>query len=387
MGTAMVTSDEDPVPLATGPVAEVYASGTRVLKVFPGPLDRRTRARLEQEIAAWQGVPATAAVDGVEEMRDGRVVVRAELCPDSLVGRVRREGVLEADDVVDVAGRLGRALAAAHAAGLVHGGVTPGNVLFRASGEPVLADGGLVLRGAFPAEPSAGVAAPETVGDAVRDARTDLYGLGAVLFFACTGRAPYPARLGERPDEHVLRVLAEPVPEVDRPDVPASVREMVRTLLAKDPGDRVLADHRARVPVAEAKPEPKAEHGRLGLVVGIATALGLFAAAPFLLLRDTPPPPSPAAPTMGAAGIDRVEVSDGTDHVRLTWRGTPAGLVYLVVTAPEGRPLTKSAELSEPALDIPVEPGLRYCFEVQGTDGKQVYVSAPTGIRGATCAR
>ncbi|WNV86180.1 protein kinase domain-containing protein [Umezawaea sp. Da 62-37] len=385
----MVTPDEDPLPLATGPVAVVYAAGQDALKVFPGPLDRRTRTALDHEIGAWQRIPATVEVRGVEEMRDGRVVVRVELCPDSLVDRVRREGVLAADVVVDVAGRLGRALETAHAAGLVHGGVAPGNVLFRVSGEPVLADGGLVLRGAFPVEASVEFAAPETVRDAVRDARTDLYGLGAVLFFACTGRAPHPARLGERPDEHVLRVLAAPVPEVDRPDLPEDVRELVRTLLAKDPGQRRLADHhRARVPVAEAKPEPKAEHGRLGLVAGVVTALGLFAAAPFLLLRDDPPPPSPAAPTMDSpAGIELVEVTDGTDHVRLTWRSPRAGLVYLVITAPEGKPRGKSAELDETTLDVPVEPGLRYCFEIQGSDGKQVYVSAPTGIRGATCAR
>src|SRR4051812_9878552 len=120
MGTAMVTPDEEPVPLATGPVAAVYVAGRDVLKVFPGPLDRRTRAKLEQEIAAWQQVPATTDVRGVEEMRDGRVVVRAESCVGSLRERVRREGPLDVDDVVDVAGRLGRALGAAHAAGLVH---------------------------------------------------------------------------------------------------------------------------------------------------------------------------------------------------------------------------------------------------------------------------
>src|SRR5688500_2814254 len=100
MGPAMVTPHDEPVPLGTGPVAAVYATGRDTLKVFPGSIDRRTRTRLEQEIAAWHRVPATAEVRGVEEMRDGRVVVRAEWCPDSLADRVRREGPLPADDLL-----------------------------------------------------------------------------------------------------------------------------------------------------------------------------------------------------------------------------------------------------------------------------------------------
>ncbi len=386
----MTIPEDQPVPLGTGPVAAVYAVGGRAVKVFPGPLDRRTRVKLDQEIAAWRRVPATREVHDVRDAADERVAVWSESCPHSLVDRVRQDGPLAAVDVLDVARQLGRALTAAHGAGLVHGSVTPHNVLFRATGEPVLVDGGLVLRGAFPVEPPAEFAAPETVRDAVRDARADLYGLGAVLHFAITGHAPHPARLGERPDDHVLRVLADPVPEVTRPDLPADVRDLVRVLLAKDPEDRRLVEPdrpRGRVAVAEAKPAPKAESGRVGLVVGVVTALALLAAAPFLLLRDDPPPPAPAPPTMSEAGIELVEVTDEGDRVRLTWRGSPADLVYLVIVAPEGRPRTRSPELSGSDTEIAVEPGVRYCFEVQGTDGTQVYRSAPTGIRGAACAR
>ncbi|HWO60207.1 MAG TPA: protein kinase [Umezawaea sp.] len=386
--------EEQLVPLGSGPVAAVYAVGDRALKVFPGRLDRRTRAKLDKEIAAWRGVPATRVVHGAAEMADGRVAVWAELCPESLAERVRRDGPLPAADVVDVALRLTRALTAAHAAGLVHGGLTPHNVLFRATGEPVLADGGLVARNAFPAEPAAEFAAPETVRDAVRDARADLYGLGAVLYHACTGRAPHPALLGERPDDHVLRVLAAPSPELTRADVPGEVRDLVGALLVKDPAARHLVDlepdhpSKGRIPVAEAKPLPKGEPGRLGLVVGVVGALALLAAAPFLLLRDDPPPPSSSGPTMSqGTAIDVVEVVDDTERVRLTWSSTPADLDYVVITAPEGKPNTKTAVLREHTTEIPVEPGVRYCFEVQGTDGRQVYLSAPKGIRGATCTR
>ncbi|MEV1118071.1 protein kinase [Actinosynnema sp. NPDC049800] len=580
MSTAMANPQGNHlVPLGKGPVATVYAGAGMAYKVFPVALDRRTRAALEREIGKWRRVPFTPVVRGVEELADGVTAVCSELCRHSLAARVRHEGALPVAEVLDLGQVLAEALAAAHAAGLVHGGVTATNVLFRPSGEPVLADGGLVARRAFPADPPVDFAAPETVRDAVRDARTDLYGLGAVLYLALTGEVPYPGRMGERAEEHLLRVLGAAVPEVTRADLPAGLADLVRALLAGEPEARPtdvaarlaaiagvgfddfadttyapapgpsftmpaagsgpspyappaslspyappvaelpftplpghvppaeppfaaplgpvapapgdvsafgapghalpvespfgpppggaesaplgqvppahippapapespfgpppspgahLPAHEVppampprpaaspmverflsstppaadlppepylavppappvRMPLAEVKPTGKKTDrtGRIGLVAGIVGALALFAAAPFLLLGEDEPPPAPAAPTMntpdgnGGVQIELEVVEDAGDEVRLAWRSS-AKLDYVVIVAPEGQPNRATVQLREQTTQIPVEPGRKYCFEVQGTDRDNVYVSQPKGIRDAVCGR
>jgi hypothetical protein len=532
MSTAMANPQGNHlVPLGNGPVATVYAGAGSAYKVFPVALDRRTRTALEREIGKWRRVPFTPVVRGVEELADGVTAVCSELCRHSLAARVRHEGALPVAEVLDLGQVLAEALAAAHAAGLVHGGVTATNVLFRPFGEPVLADGGLVVRRAFPSDPPVDFAAPETVRDAVRDARTDLYGLGAVLYLALTGEVPYPGRMGERAEEHLLRVLGAPVPEVTRPDLPAGLSDLVRALLAREPdarptdvaarlaaiagvgfddfadttysptgtaagfpnataggppfipmptappapppfapsGDTVFAppaqlsfgppplgaqptpspfaapptpdapafvpaseepatspprqadspvverfltatppatdpSHESylavppappvRMPLAEVKPSEKKPHrtGRVGLVAGIAGALALFAAAPFLLFGQDSPPPAPAAPTMNsptgnaAVQIELEVVEDTGDQVRLAWRSS-AKLDYVVIVAPEGQPNRATVQMRVLTTEIPVEPGRGYCFEVQGTDGDHTYVSQPKSIRDAVCAR
>ncbi|WP_179118185.1 protein kinase domain-containing protein [Saccharothrix sp. ALI-22-I] len=620
MSTAMANPPGNHlVPLGVGPVATVYAGGGAAYKVFPISLDRRTRTAVEREIARWRRVPFTPGVRGVEELADGVTAVVSELCRYSLATRVRHDGQLPVAEVLDLGRVLAEALGAAHAAGLVHGGVTATNVLFRASGEPVLADGGLAVRRAFPSDPPVDFAAPETVRDAVRDARTDLYGLGAVLYLALTGQVPYPGRMGERAEEHLLRLLGAPVPEVSRPDLPAGLADLVRGLLAREPDSRPVdvaarlaaiagsgfddfddfADtpyptpptyfpttsprtHPAppihppltqpptptapptaqpftpppftpppfvpppfvpplsqpspgpqpggvppvflpvapppadappvqpfapqgsqasvappagepvapvpvepsldqaglaqplevpsvpplvepssdqdssaqaievpfapspvepswggapfvsppvvppsgqvpvappyaapmpaspqepegyfsvspappvRMPIAEVKPSDKGDRrGRLGLVVGIVGALGLFAAAPILLLREDPPASAPVPPTVSAPGgeaavqIELEVVGEGDNHVELAWRG-PADLDYVVVVVPAGQPNRKLPESRDKTARVPIEPGRPYCFEVWGTDGDKNYLSQPVSIRGAVCKR
>ncbi|XVV00403.1 protein kinase domain-containing protein [Actinosynnema sp. CA-248983] len=395
----------------------MVTSSEPVLKAFPGDLDRRTRSAWERENARWSRVPGTRAVHGTDVI-EGQFTVRAERCPLSLADTAP----LPIPDTLALARALAKTLAAAHTAGLVHGDVTAHTVLFRATGEPVLADGGLVLRAAFPVAPPVEWAAPETVRDAVRDARTDRYGLGAVLFFALTGTPPHPARLGEGPEEHALRVLGEPAPEVERPDVPLGLAKLVHALLARDPDARpadVLAEldrttptpaaeprtattprtaaepttvprpTGKRIQVAEATPLPDTDRrDRLGLVLGVAAALALFAAAPFLLLRDDPPAPSPQAPAVSAPQAPRIhvtEVLDNGDHVTITWTGPD--LDYTVITAPEGKPNFASPETRDRTARIAVEPNRKHCFEVHGTDGRNTYRSNPHPIRSAKCTR
>ncbi|WP_409464312.1 serine/threonine-protein kinase [Amycolatopsis sp. GA6-003] len=231
--------------LAEGPVAKVYAgrlAGADVaVKVFDGVLDRDTAARFDRErkaLAAVRGERAILPVDEAGELPGGRLGLRMELCPRSLAQLL--DGQLPVRDVLAVGWTVSAALAAAHQVGVVHGGVTPHNVLLRRSGELALADFGLALRRRFPRDPLHAVdyAAPETLRDDALSEATDLYGLGAVLYTALTGSSPFPRHTGQQRAERILQVFRDPVPPIRVPAAPPALTDLIGRLLAKDPADR-----------------------------------------------------------------------------------------------------------------------------------------------------
>ncbi|MGI5183584.1 serine/threonine protein kinase [Dactylosporangium sp. CA-152071] len=241
-----------PDPLATGPAATVYAgqladTGAQVaVKLFADRFDRDTIAQLGRErqvLDALRSVRAILPVDGIVDHPDGRSGVRMELCQGSLAEVLAARDALPVNDALRVGLTVATALAAAHGKHLVHGSVTPHNVLFRRSGEPVLADFGSALREQFPRDPMHALeyTAPETLRDSIRTEATDLYGLGALLYAALVGTPPFARRTGQPPGERILRVLKDPPPRVRRPDVPAALADVIGRLLAKDPADRPVA--------------------------------------------------------------------------------------------------------------------------------------------------
>ncbi|MEU6642746.1 protein kinase [Saccharomonospora sp. NPDC046836] len=290
----MLSGSDELVPLGDGPVATVFAgvdehTGTAfALKVYPGRIDRRTRGELDAELRSLAEVRTRAHVlvaDRVEELSDGRCALRMELCAQSLPELVDSFGPLTIADTLALGSGLATALAAAHAAGIVHGGVTPGNVLFHPSGEPVLADFGLAMRNAFAGDVTgaADFLAPETVRDGARDERTDLYGLGAVLYFAVSGSSPYQGRPGEQADERLLRTLSGDLTPLQRPDLPAGLGQLVSALLAKNPDARPL--------------DAATVAARIGAVTGPAHAEPAFDDFGRAVAASTPPQraPVPAA--------------------------------------------------------------------------------------------
>ncbi|WP_410666502.1 serine/threonine protein kinase [Amycolatopsis sp. cmx-4-68] len=430
------TEDGELVSLGEGPVAQVLAGvhGTTgeafALKVYPGKLDRRTRHELDEELAALAGLRelGTALVpDEVRELVDGHCGIRMELCAQSLPELVAAFGPLSITDTLALGEALASTLAEAHQAGLVHGGVTPGNVLFRQTGAPVLADFGLTLRQAFPRDLERGVEylAPETVRDGTLDERTDLYGLGAVLYLALSGRPPHQSRPGEPADAVTLRVLGGDVPPLDRPDLPAGLAHLVSSLLAGNPDarpiDAALVVTRLGAMIGPAVPAPStsaaahaprprplgelvAEYGpttgtprkrRTALTVAaVAGAAALAVVAGFVLTNrpeelNVPPAPVPTTtpPTPAAAQVELATPADHDSSVDLSWRSSTPDLDYAVVVAPEGKPNHIEYVRRETSHRVDVEPSLKYCFVIQGTNSLLTVQSAPQGIRGAHCTQ
>jgi serine/threonine-protein kinase PknK len=218
--------------------AEDVATGDRVVvKLFEATSTATATAEFKQLLGLAH--PNVVRVRDIGRAADGRPFVVTELVPgaalDSLAAIVdvadRRRAFEQAADA------LADALAHLHARGVMHGDVCPANVRLDAAGRAVLIDFGL----AGPAEPGAGgargtlgYAAPEALTGA-RTAAGDLFGLGATLFAAWTGVAPFGVGLPA-----VQRMLTGRAPSLSsiRAGLPEAWDRILDRLLAPDPRER-----------------------------------------------------------------------------------------------------------------------------------------------------
>lgn len=141
---------------------------------------------------------------------------------------------------------LAGALEQLHAAGIVHGDVSPGNVLFLADGMPMLADVGvtrLVGEADRAVHGTDGMLAPETLEGFAPGPEADIYALGALAWWCLTGGTP--GWVGTRPE------LADLVP-----DVPEGMRDLVLRAMSPEPEDRPEAQEVPALVLGLAEPEP-----------------------------------------------------------------------------------------------------------------------------------
>jgi eukaryotic-like serine/threonine-protein kinase len=168
------------------------------------------------------------------------ILVLEYLPGGTLAATLARQGRLPPAAVRRLALELLSALAAAHRAGIVHRDVKPANVFYDAAGNAKLADFGAAHLADFGGTQTAGFIgtlaylSPEQISGAPIGPEADLYGLGATLFEALTGRLPFLGpdivgqHLGEMP----------PQPSALHPGLAAAHDEVLERALRKRPGDR-----------------------------------------------------------------------------------------------------------------------------------------------------
>lgn len=212
----------------------------------------------------------------VEILDHGEEHGRAWLVTEYVEGASLRQ-VLERSDTLTAPQALGLlagaldGLAFVHGSGVIHGDITPGNILVDRLGVSKLADFGESLG---PTGRGAGMtpayASPEAAKGLALDARSDLYSLGVVLYECLAGHPPFN---GQVPEVVLHRQVTSPPPPV--PGLPAPLADLVAHSLAKDPAQRPQSagEFLARLEEAAAKSEGPRWRERAALV-GLGAVAG-----------------------------------------------------------------------------------------------------------------
>lgn len=203
------------------------------------------RFRLEAQSAARMQHPNIVSIHEVGE-QDGLPYFSMTLVNgESLAGRLQRDGALDPRAAAILLRTVAEAVDYAHRLGVLHLDLKPGNVLLDEAGEPRVADFGLARRlgrtlAAGPGEVSGtpSYMAPEqTFGGVELGPATDVYGLGATLFEALTGRPPF---VGGSVHDTLDKVRQDsvPAPRSLDPRIPRDLEAVCLRCLAKRPEDR-----------------------------------------------------------------------------------------------------------------------------------------------------
>ena len=221
---------------------------TVAVKVLTSSLDPDNLQRFWREQRAMgrlSGHPNIVEILQVGSTGDGSpYIVMPYHRRDSLDARLRRDGPLGWPDALQIGVKMAGALETAHHLDVLHRDVKPANILFTDYGEPQLTDFGIAhMVGAF--ETHAGMVsgspaftAPEVlVGDSPTSA-SDVYSLGATLFCAITGHAPFERHEGEQVVAQFLRITTQPVPDLSSDEVPHDISELIEQAMARTAGAR-----------------------------------------------------------------------------------------------------------------------------------------------------
>ncbi len=372
--------------IGRGGMGEVYEAthttlGSRVALKLPLSSNESTSAaaRLlrEAQVAASLDPDRVVRVLDVGVMGDGRPVLVLELLEgESLAEHIVRLRPTTAD-AVDYAIGVCLGLSLAHARGIIHRDIKPSNVFLarRRDGTSVvkvLDFGVAALRGALETDVrltssqspigSPPYMAPEQIRGLSVDARTDVWGLGVLLFELLSGRRPFE---GPNPGAIGAAIVADPPASLRRllPGLPAPLYDVVDACLDKEPARRPasvleLADSLA----IHASPQVRAELAR-ARSAGDRDA----SASPRVVVRDASNPT-----TRGASTADRIsEVPKRTPFAVMLGAAAAIGIIGWSISQRESLSPTSgssasaaesgvnTAAASSPSEPMPAPPGAR----------------------------
>jgi serine/threonine-protein kinase len=225
----------------------------------------RQRFLREARMAAKLSHPNIVHVYDQGEENGQPFIVMEYVDGPTLGEELKRVGPLSPARVVDLALQICGGLEHAHASGLVHRDIKPGNLLLRKEGTVKIADFG-IARAAQATKltqigsvlGTAAYLAPEQAAAEPVTAAADIYSLGCVLFELLTGRTPY---LFDSLPELVVKQREEPITPISelRRDVPPELEAAVMHCLARAPEYRPASAAELAQELAAGSPEPPTE--------------------------------------------------------------------------------------------------------------------------------
>ena len=175
---------------------------------------------------------------------DGRPFLVMEFYPNPNLSIRYRKKPLAVDETLDIIIRIAGAVETAHRAGIIHRDIKPANILISAYGKPGLTDFGISAAKVDMEGTEGGLSIPwsarEVVLDpAVADERSDVYSLAATAFTLLAGFTPYEVPGGRNSAVDLVgRITSGRIPQLDRSDVPSSLRRALSMGLDPEASNR-----------------------------------------------------------------------------------------------------------------------------------------------------
>lgn len=205
----------------------------------------KTRFLREAQAAAGIVHPNVIDIYGVAEHESIPYLVMPYVRGHSLQKRVQEQGALPTEDVVRIGLQIASGLAAAHAQGIIHRDIKPANILVGDGIDRIVItdfglartvdDASLTRSGTVAGTPQ--YMSPEQARGERIDERSDLFSLGSVLYFLCTGHSPFRSETLYGILHRIGTIDVRDIREV-QPSAPAWLQNLIRRLHSPRPEDR-----------------------------------------------------------------------------------------------------------------------------------------------------
>jgi eukaryotic-like serine/threonine-protein kinase len=370
--------------LGTGGMAEVFEGRDRLLarrvavKILLPQFARDpaflARFRREAQAAASLSHPNIVGIFDSGAEGETHFIIMEYVDGRSLRDVLRDSGPLQPQRAAEIGGEVCAGLGAAHARGLVHRDIKPGNIMLTPDGTVKVMDFGIARAAASDTitqtQMVVGTAqyiSPEQAQGLPIDFRSDLYSLGCCLYEMLTGQPPFT---GATPVAIAYRHVREtPVPPRQlNPDVPAPLEAVVMKALAKNPANRYQTAAEVRADLGRARAGVPVEATPL-LDPALLTVPGHQPAAPPLDAQATQvvaPLPGPSGPSrFGDGYVDDLGVPPRPPGPAWPWLlaallavvvGAAAGYTVVRSMVATGAPATTATSAAPPATPASTTP-------------------------------
>jgi serine/threonine protein kinase len=358
--------------------------------------DRKRRFVQEARAASALNHAHIVSIHDIDQV-DGIDFIAMEYVPGKSLAEVLRGKPLPVADAVRYGIQIADALAAAHAAGIVHRDIKPGNVMVSSQGQVKVLDFGLAKL-SEPREPGASTdtgwiggtpayMSPEQAqGDKV-DARSDIFSFGAVLYEMLTGRPAFRRDSNSESLAAILRDDPEPVSHV-APSVPRDLDRLVSQCLRKDRNRRYHSMADVKIALEDVGPDssvptPAGSNRTRRTMVAVTAAGVLIAGAgaiAFFASRDTrhSPPQVTQLTFDSRLALDPAVSPDGKYFAYASDRSGEGNLDIWVQSLPSGEPVRLTKDEANEHLPDFSPDGTKIAFRSERDSGG-IYVVPVVG--------